>query len=36
MRVWYLEQAKAAKAQAGDQKDIADLERLFKLEDPRD
>lgn len=31
----YLEEAKAAKAQVGDQKDIAQLDRLFKLEDPR-
>ena len=31
----YLEAAKAAKEQAGEQKDIAELERLFNLEDPR-
>jgi hypothetical protein len=32
----YLEQTKAAKAQAGDQKHIAELESLFKLETARD
>jgi hypothetical protein len=32
---FYLESVKAAKEQAGEQEDIAELERLFRLEDPR-
>lgn len=31
----YLEAGKIAKAEAGEQKDIEELERLFKLEDLR-
>ena len=32
---FYLEAGKTAKAEAGEPKDIAWLERMFRLEDPR-